>query len=256
MEQNYRTKLLLLIGVYGLTFLSQKASFMRFNISKETRLYVREEKTYPFEAEKSNEEVSESNNASLAKFPSNCAGGKWRWNTENSPGTKNGIPLQFIHIPKTGGTTIQLYLKRWFPKMFYMQNKVTDWDCPMGLNAKVLVGHRGFGFCERFKERDMLYVVTLRDPLQRFVSQYDYIMRTGYKQFERVRKLWGDNTLDELLQLYNQTKQDLSSKTRHEKSTAINLVQVFDSMFMEHTKYLCGKLVYCLRDRNKQVYRF
>mmetsp|Transcript_2982 Transcript_2982/g.4029 ORF Transcript_2982/g.4029 Transcript_2982/m.4029 type:complete len:358 (-) Transcript_2982:25-1098(-) len=240
MEQNYRTKILLLIGVYGLTVISQKTSFMRVKVSKESKLYVHEEKTYTFEEEKVDEKVSEGNNVLWTKFNGSCAGGKWRWNMENSPGTKKGIPVQYIHIPKTGGTTIQLYLKRWFPEMFYMQNKVADWDCPSSLNAKVLVGHRGFGFCERFTERDMLYIVTVRDPLERFVSQYDYVMRTDYKQFMSVRKLWGDDTLDDLLHLYNQTKQDLSNVTRRENSTAINLVQVFDSMFMEHTTYLCG----------------
>lgn len=89
--------------------------------------------------------------------------------------------LIFVHIPKTGGTTLQLILNRQYGrKVFNVKNeimaskvaKVSTWR---NKRIKCLKGHLPFGYHKLFPNDDVKYISMLRDPVKRVISFYHFV---------------------------------------------------------------------------------
>jgi len=95
----------------------------------------------------------------------------------------NNKVLIFLHLPKTGGLTLQTILKKQ-----YSENTILD----VGLTKnkisyksfselkknkyvfsenKLIMGHLQYGI-DRYIETDFVYMAMLRDPVKRYISQY------------------------------------------------------------------------------------
>ena len=93
--------------------------------------------------------------------------------------------LVFIHIPKTGGMTMERLISRQYPK------PLTRWislQRPAQVSAflamseeerarlRCLMGHIQFGY-HRHLPQETVYITLLREPMARFVSEYHHLSR-------------------------------------------------------------------------------
>ena len=109
------------------------------------------------------------------------------------PGVGVGAPrVQFIHVPKAGGTSVQKALEAWCASTPKCSMMIFDGSsylssssrCPPLVHVKTLLtGHRGFGYCREVdsnKKRGLLTFVVLREPVSRIRSLFDYrLLKTG-----------------------------------------------------------------------------
>lgn len=97
--------------------------------------------------------------------------------------------LIFLHIPKAAGTTMLPILVRQYEKKsvlpVYGENKIRgieaiekirDFPAEQRMRIRVLVGHMKFGLHEYLKP-PATYITFLRRPIERIVSQYNYVRR-------------------------------------------------------------------------------
>ncbi|OLS34054.1 sulfotransferase family 2 domain-containing protein [Bacillus sp. MRMR6] len=100
----------------------------------------------------------------------------------------------FMHIPKTGGTTLSEILRQQ-----YVFGEIFDHDSLGGImkkadqltieekrNIKAVAGHYFYGVHEQFK-KSCTYFTMLREPIDRVLSSY-YFLR-NYKGYERVKNM-------------------------------------------------------------------
>ena len=99
---------------------------------------------------------------------------------KDRPFRKGGAPVQYIHVPKAGGTTIQSMLKKMGRMLGYHSHTVNG---PANCKAvrgsfgagQVYMGHQPLGWCVAESPARPLYIVSLREPIARMVSLYDYM---------------------------------------------------------------------------------
>ncbi len=92
-------------------------------------------------------------------------------------------PLVFLHIPKAGGSTLQEYVLSHYPggRFYRFTGDTKQWlDFPSlpeqeRASFDVLVGHVHFGV-HRFLPEPSTYMTMLRDPVDRVVSHYYYVL--------------------------------------------------------------------------------
>ncbi|WP_199245677.1 sulfotransferase family 2 domain-containing protein [[Phormidium] sp. ETS-05] len=99
-------------------------------------------------------------------------------NTEN--------PLIFVHIPKAAGTTLHQIIERQYPKHLTFTLDGTNPEAAIEefkqlpeaqrMKIKVLKGHMPFGLHE-FLSGPCTYITMLRDPVERVISHYYYVLR-------------------------------------------------------------------------------
>ena len=96
----------------------------------------------------------------------------------------------FLHIPKVGGSTISKIIERQYrPRNIFhvrdnssqkrIQNCVDEFKVlPVAEKEriKVLMGHMGFGL-HNFLPQPSVYFTLLRDPVERVISYYYFILR-------------------------------------------------------------------------------
>jgi FkbM family methyltransferase len=93
----------------------------------------------------------------------------------------------FLHIPKAGGTTIQQLICRHYPPKSIFALDPAKQDVGISdlrkmspdviARLNVIMGHMGYGI-HQFLERNVAYVTMLRNPVDRIVSNYYYVLRT------------------------------------------------------------------------------
>jgi hypothetical protein len=98
-----------------------------------------------------------------------------------------GKPLVSIHVPKTGGASVQEVLRGWFRETGFFSHYA---DEPNGGAPKRHVlapgtcvhGHfnkyRGYGLRDYYPDADQ-WIMFLRDPFEQHVSLYFYLRRLG-----------------------------------------------------------------------------
>ncbi|OIJ18538.1 hypothetical protein BKP45_19025 [Anaerobacillus alkalidiazotrophicus] len=118
---------------------------------------------------------------------------------------KNNDLLIFLHIPKTGGTTLRKIVEAQYKpneiitfsnrefldeKIRYMPSKELD-------RIKCLQGHSQFGI-HSYIQKSFKYITFLRDPIESMISLYYYV-RNNPKQ--PMYKIALDNSLEEFIDI-------------------------------------------------------
>lgn len=108
----------------------------------------------------------------------------------------------FLHIPKTGGTTLRSIISRQYPanSTYEIANPINEhiidfreMSAAERLRFKVMQGHMSYGLHE-FMSHDYAYITMLRDPLRRVVSDYAFVTSNKlHPLYERVKDMsFGD----------------------------------------------------------------
>lgn len=113
-------------------------------------------------------------------------------------GSPVSTPLVFLHIPKTGGTTLREILKREFDPartLTLASDSEAEWDRFWAMEQgerdefDLVVGHTPFGLHEGLRP-GARYVAMLRDPVERVISHYRFIRsRPNHELYEQVNAL-------------------------------------------------------------------
>lgn len=114
----------------------------------------------------------------------------------------------FIHIPKTGGTTLNTIFKSQYePKQYLDHNfyidRVTSFDQLTAAekeSIEAVAGHYFYGTHEYFPKAHR-YFTMLRDPVDRVLSLY-YFLQT-YPGYERVREMTLEEYVKAEAEAYN-----------------------------------------------------
>jgi Galactose-3-O-sulfotransferase len=86
----------------------------------------------------------------------------------------------FVHLPRTGGTTIEKVLDRKYGSVLHVETlwdplaSVGDLPLDRRAAARVVAGHVHYGVDE-YIPRECAYVTMLRDPVARVISMYHFI---------------------------------------------------------------------------------
>jgi hypothetical protein len=85
----------------------------------------------------------------------------------------------FLHLPKTGGTSLFFTLKKLFPgenifKTTHNENFVDQLDSIE--KARILYGHQFYPFTQIISDPKVV-ITFLRDPIDRVISAFEYILR-------------------------------------------------------------------------------
>lgn len=132
------------------------------------------------------------------------------------------IPLiNFVHIPKTAGTTFISILKENFsPHDFFQINgmnpdesmdKIAAMPAERRDAIKLLMGHWSIEFEQFFPDREIHRIVYVREPVRHFLSTYYYIRKTKvHAQYDIANRL----SLSEFVEYRQATNLD-NLQTRH-----------------------------------------
>lgn len=92
--------------------------------------------------------------------------------------TQRGGLLISMHMEKCGGSSLDRLLREEYAGGFYLYDRgVSDPGSEPDLPADVscLHGHMFFGLHEKFPQHNCEYITLLRDPVARFVSNFEHI---------------------------------------------------------------------------------
>ena len=89
--------------------------------------------------------------------------------------------LIYVHIPKTGGSTLQSILIRQYGKNHFFRinrrNTLADFLEVDKTNINLLVGHFPFDYHKHFNESNNIqYLSLIREPVSRLISNYYHIL--------------------------------------------------------------------------------
>ena len=136
------------------------------------------------------------------------------------PGMTHGMRFQFVHVPKTGGSSVQMNLDEWSrenPRVSLMIHdgfivQGSSFKCPpRTMEHTLLIGHRGWGFCRdvEFSKQGLFTATALRSAVSRMVSLYDYNILT--RETAKAKSIFGSpqtatrHTLSDLVKQFNAT---------------------------------------------------
>ena len=105
------------------------------------------------------------------------------------------IRTVFLHLPKTGGTTLATYLRAAHSSS-YQVDRWHDLDLTKGVNSELLHGHLMFDQIYELSSKCFLITV-LRHPVERAISFYHHVKRSSdHPNYQLAREL----TFDEFVQ--------------------------------------------------------
>lgn len=86
--------------------------------------------------------------------------------------------LIFMHVPKTGGTTLRLIIEKQynFSEIYRNYTYAGVRKGQKSEKTRFIEGHDYFGIHHDFKKRPV-YITMLRNPVDRIISEYYYILR-------------------------------------------------------------------------------
>ena len=95
----------------------------------------------------------------------------------------NAKTIIFLHIPKTGGRSLQNILLRQYSEeevitdAHEILDQISDWPEEKKRNIRYLQGHFIYGI-HKILPQECSYITVLRDPVDRVISHYYYIKRS------------------------------------------------------------------------------
>ncbi len=94
-----------------------------------------------------------------------------------------------IHMEKCGGTSFEQVLREQYDGGFFLYDPGLPGESEPSIPSDVtcLHGHMFYGLHERFPDRDCQYITLLRDPLERFMSNFEHIRRFEHPLHELVQ---------------------------------------------------------------------
>ena len=102
-------------------------------------------------------------------------------------------PIYFLHIPKTGGTTLHHFIASNFqensicPAHLWHQLIALD---PQRVSQYAFIWGHFYGYLHRFVPEPIRYITLLRNPVDRALSHYAHVMRdAGHYLHARARQL-------------------------------------------------------------------
>jgi hypothetical protein len=151
------------------------------------------------------------------------------------PGLQGGPFVQFIHVPKAGGSSVQDALRAWCKanercSCLTFNGPLVEGSaarCPPNLAGwTMFAGHRGYGFCRVIERspRGLVTLVALREPVSRIRSLYDYEAH----RLQRNSVAGHVHKLAQLVVRYNSTEKVEAGEAR------------LKFMGMQQTRFLCG----------------
>jgi len=105
--------------------------------------------------------------------------------------------LIFLHLPRTGGTTLRDILDKQYPDDVTLENKsLLDTDPNFNVDNKsekdqfkLVKGHVYFRIHEHINQK-CTYFSMMRNPIERTISIYNYIKkRSSHKDYDLANKL-------------------------------------------------------------------
>lgn len=103
----------------------------------------------------------------------------------------NANTIIFLHIPKTGGRSLQNILLRRYSKeeiitdAHEILDQIADWSDERKRNIRYLQGHFIYGI-HNILPQECSYITVLRDPVDRVISHYYYIKRSPSHPINQV----------------------------------------------------------------------
>jgi sulfotransferase famil protein len=98
--------------------------------------------------------------------------------------------IVFLHIPRTGGITLRTTMSLLYDRRLTTHGVIRPEDAERAdsdSRIEVVQGHFDFGIHEALK-RPCRYVTLLRDPIDRAISQYQYLLEHPKSQFAHVAR--------------------------------------------------------------------
>ncbi len=118
------------------------------------------------------------------------------------------MTLIFLHIPKTGGTTLNSILSKKYPRdRIYSTGSVWRGDPLKEVraisstklrNISLFRGHMPFGIHE-FLPKPSTYITMLRDPVERVISHY-YFVLAHPSHYDHLELVSNEMTIDQFIQ--------------------------------------------------------
>jgi len=162
---------------------------------------------------------------------------------DDSPGRRKGRPIQFIHVPKAGGTSVQESLSIWakahgIPVLIH-DGDGFQWDS-VGRRG-LFLGHRGFGYSRSVAEAAPITIIALREPVSRLISVFDYLRTTDQRvpAVLMIQRVWQENTLDEVVSSYRIALENDPSSVLPGGSASLS-DRSFHRLLQAQIQFLCG----------------
>jgi len=99
------------------------------------------------------------------------------------PGRNGGKPIEFIHVPKTGGSSVEITIKKIASLYNVKRQKNNLWITES--DSCIITGHRPLRFDFNFNFRNPLKVIIFRNPVDFAVSFFDFVMFSKNKYYEQ-----------------------------------------------------------------------
>ncbi len=105
--------------------------------------------------------------------------------------------IVFLHIPKAAGTTLQQIIRKQYRShegVFYHHQRIHNFfrlPEDQRKKIKIFTGHFSFGLhVHQYLAHPTAYVTILRNPVERVISTYFYILRTpGHTHYQTTKNL-------------------------------------------------------------------
>lgn len=153
------------------------------------------------------------------------------------PGKPAGRPIHFIHIPKTGGTAVKGLLVRLARKAsLTITEMYGDITAPPKRAVGLIVGHLPFGY---LADSFPVTLVMLRDPVARFMSEYDYIRKYEQGKLGPCSRAFKQRSLSSNLQRYSE-QLDRNRQSLLPGGSAALALRCMHYLNRSPIQYLCG----------------
>ncbi len=157
-----------------------------------------------------------------------------------SPFSKERPVLIFLHVPKTGGTSLKEFLKSKYERENYYE---IAWNSETGLRGMdylnqfialpqakrdrfdLILGHFPYGL-HKFLSRPCMYVTLLRNPLERLLSFYHQLSADHHRSHEFMTRNY---TVEEYFQDLNTPESGTAPAVKFFSDMVFNTLQIMDN---------------------------